>query len=82
VSHFSSQISIFAGGAGLHLSQRDPNAFVPTRFSTIRGLCLVYAAINVHEGYELRYWSERFDVPRDEIEAAVKRVGTRVEDGV
>jgi Protein of unknown function (DUF3606) len=36
--------------------------------------------VNVHEDYELRYWSERFDVPKDEIEAAVKKVGTRVED--
>ena len=36
--------------------------------------------INVHEDYELRYWSERFDVPKDEIEAAIKKVGTRVED--
>jgi Protein of unknown function (DUF3606) len=33
-----------------------------------------------NEDYELRYWSERFDVPTDEIVAAVKRVGTRVED--
>jgi hypothetical protein len=38
------------------------------------------ARVNVHEDYELRYWSERFDVPKDEIEAAVKKVGTRVED--
>ena len=36
--------------------------------------------INVQEDYELRYWSERFDVPKDEIEAAVKKVGNRVED--
>ena len=36
--------------------------------------------VNVDEHYELRYWSERFDVPKDEIEAAVKKVGTRVED--
>ena len=36
--------------------------------------------INPDEDYELRYWSERFDVPTDEIVAAVKRVGTRVED--
>jgi Protein of unknown function (DUF3606) len=36
--------------------------------------------INPTEDYELRYWSERFDVPTDEIVAAVKRVGTRVED--
>ena len=36
--------------------------------------------INPNKDYELRYWSERFDVPKDEIVAAVKRVGTRVED--
>jgi hypothetical protein len=36
--------------------------------------------INVREDYELRYWSKTFDVPKEEIEAAVKRVGTRVED--
>jgi hypothetical protein len=36
--------------------------------------------IDPREDYELRYWSERFDVPKAEIEAAVKRVGTRVED--
>jgi len=36
--------------------------------------------VNVQEDYELRYWSERFDVPKDEIEAAVKKVGTRVAD--
>jgi hypothetical protein len=28
----------------------------------------------------LRYWSERLGVPKDEIVAAVKRVGPRVED--
>ena len=38
------------------------------------------AHVNVHEDYELRYWSERFEVPKDEIAAAVKKVGTRVED--
>ena len=36
--------------------------------------------IDPRNDYELRYWSERFDVPRDEIEAAVKRAGNRVED--
>src|SRR5262245_18670980 len=36
--------------------------------------------INPNEDYELRCWSERFDVPTDEIVAAVKRVGARVED--
>jgi len=36
--------------------------------------------INLREDYELRYWSERFDVPKDEIEAAVKSVGPRIQD--
>jgi Protein of unknown function (DUF3606) len=36
--------------------------------------------IDIHAEHELRYWSERFGVPKDEIEAAVKRVGPRVED--
>jgi hypothetical protein len=36
--------------------------------------------INPREEHELRYWSERFDVPKDEIEGSVKRVGSRVED--
>jgi hypothetical protein len=38
------------------------------------------ARIDIHADHELRYWSERFGVPKDEIEAAVKRVGPRVED--
>jgi hypothetical protein len=36
--------------------------------------------IDIHEEYELRYWSERFAVPKDEIVAAVKRVGPRVKE--
>ena len=36
--------------------------------------------INVREEYELRYWSKTFDVPKEKIEAAVKRAGPRVED--
>jgi hypothetical protein len=32
--------------------------------------------IDIHADHELRYWAERFV----EIEAAVKRVGPRVED--
>jgi Protein of unknown function (DUF3606) len=36
--------------------------------------------IDIHADHELRYWSERFGVPKDEIVAAVKRVGPRVED--
>jgi len=35
--------------------------------------------INPHEDNELRYWSERFEVPKDEIEAAIKKVGNRVD---
>jgi hypothetical protein len=38
------------------------------------------ARIDIHADYELRYWSERFGVPKDEIEAAIKRVGPRVDD--
>jgi Protein of unknown function (DUF3606) len=38
------------------------------------------ARIDIHAEHELRYWSERFGVPKDDIEAAVKRVGPRVED--
>jgi len=36
--------------------------------------------IDIYAEYELRYWSERFAVPKDEILATVKRVGPRVED--
>jgi hypothetical protein len=38
------------------------------------------ARIDIHADYELRYWSERFGVPKDEIEAAIKSVGPRVDD--
>jgi hypothetical protein len=36
--------------------------------------------VNVRRDYELRYWSEKFSVTRDAVEAAVKKVGTRAED--
>jgi len=36
--------------------------------------------VNVHEGYELRYWKRRFGVTKERLEAAVRKVGTRVED--
>jgi Protein of unknown function (DUF3606) len=36
--------------------------------------------VNVHRDYELRYWSEKFGVTRDAVEAAAKKVGTRAED--
>ncbi len=35
--------------------------------------------INVHEDYELRYWSEKFGVSEDEIRRAVERVGPMAE---
>ena len=38
------------------------------------------ARIDIHADHELRYWSERLGVPKDEIVEAVKRVGPRVED--
>ncbi len=31
--------------------------------------------INLGEDYEVRYWSERFGVSRDELKSAVKAVG-------
>jgi hypothetical protein len=41
----------------------------------------VSQGVNVHGDYELRrYWSEKFCVTRDTLEAAVKRVGSRAED--
>jgi hypothetical protein len=36
--------------------------------------------INVHEEYELQYWSEKFNVSRDELKEAVKASGTSVKD--
>ena len=35
--------------------------------------------INVHEEYELGYWSKKFRVTPDELRDAVKRVGTALE---
>ena len=35
--------------------------------------------INVHEKYELDYWSKKFRVTPDELRDAVKRVGTALE---
>ena len=35
--------------------------------------------INVHEKYELDYWSKKFRVTPDELRDAVKRVGTSLE---
>ncbi len=35
--------------------------------------------INVHEEYELGYWSKKFRVTPDELRDAVKRVGASLE---
>jgi len=35
--------------------------------------------INVHEKYELDYWSKKFRVTPDELRDDVKRVGTSLE---
>ena len=32
--------------------------------------------INVHEDYELRYWSKKFECTPDQLRAAVAKVGT------
>ena len=32
--------------------------------------------INIHERYELRYWSKKFGVTEDRLRAAVAKVGT------
>ena len=31
--------------------------------------------INMSEDYEVRYWTEKFGVSKEELEAAVKKVG-------
>jgi hypothetical protein len=36
--------------------------------------------INVNEDYELRYWSEKYGVPADELRAAVRKVGVMAAD--
>jgi hypothetical protein len=37
--------------------------------------------INVHEDYELRYWSHRLGVSPDELKRAVSRVGMMAAKG-
>ena len=36
--------------------------------------------INVHEDYELSYWSKKFGVTRDELREAVQKVGPQAVD--
>ena len=31
--------------------------------------------VNVHEDYEVRYWTEKFQVSAEQLKAAVKKVG-------
>lgn len=38
------------------------------------------ARINIHEDYEVRDWSEKFGVTRQELLEAVQAVGDRAED--
>lgn len=34
------------------------------------------ARINIHEGYELDYWSNKFGVSKDKLKAVVQTVGS------
>ena len=36
--------------------------------------------VNVHEDYELAYWSKKFHCTRDQLKAAVKKVGVMAKD--
>jgi len=36
--------------------------------------------INVNEDYELKYWTEQFRVSKEDLAAAVKKVGPMVKD--
>jgi uncharacterized protein DUF3606 len=36
------------------------------------------ARVNVNEDYELRYWTERFNISADKLRAAVAQVGPSV----
>lgn len=36
--------------------------------------------INVHEDWELQYWSNKFGITKDQLRQAVQKVGTYVDD--
>ena len=36
--------------------------------------------IDVHEDYELRYWTQKFGVTKEQLKAAVRGVGTNAEN--
>jgi len=38
------------------------------------------ARINVHDDWELRYWSDRWNVPRHQLMDTIKRVGLQVRE--
>lgn len=38
------------------------------------------ARINVHEDYELRYWSTKFGCTEEQLKAAVKKAGVMAKD--
>lgn len=39
-----------------------------------------HSRVNLHQDYEAWYWSEKFNVSRDELESAVNKVGVMAED--
>ena len=38
------------------------------------------ARVNINEDFEVEYWTKTFGVTRDQLEAAVAKVGPMVED--
>jgi hypothetical protein len=36
--------------------------------------------INIHEPWDLQYWSNRWNVPRQQVVEAIRRVGDQVHD--
>jgi hypothetical protein len=36
--------------------------------------------VNIHEDYEVQYWTEKFGVTKAQLEAAVKKVGVMAKD--
>ena len=36
--------------------------------------------INVHEDWEIRYWTDRWQVPRQQLMDTIKRVGVQVNE--
>lgn len=38
------------------------------------------ARINLYEDWEMRYWSDRWGIPRQQLAETIKRVGVHVKD--